>query len=142
MNADEILAEVRRCSVKLFVLDGRLKASPPGVLPAALKAAIREGALEIKSLLRDEQDRASADAALELLKRLKGYTLPAGRMPAARGLALRMRALPDPERILNALQNFERELIALGGEHDRKLGEAVAAVLSTFPGARLVQDHR
>ena len=143
MNAGEILADVRRCGVELFVLDGRLKASSPGVLPAELKAVIREHAAEIRAALpiyvRAEQDRTLADQALDLLNRLKGYTVPSGRMTAARTLAARMRGLTEPAAILGALKNFERELAALGGEYDPQLAEVIDIVQRSFPGARLVK---
>jgi hypothetical protein len=48
MNAQQILDEVRRCGAALVIIHGRLKASPPGVLPGDLKVAIRERAAEIK----------------------------------------------------------------------------------------------
>jgi hypothetical protein len=51
MNAQEILAEVEKFGATLVVLDGKLKATPPGVLPSDLKAAIRERAPEIKAAL-------------------------------------------------------------------------------------------
>jgi hypothetical protein len=51
MNTQQILDEVRRCGAALVIVDGRLKASPPGMLPAELKAAIRERAAEIKERL-------------------------------------------------------------------------------------------
>jgi hypothetical protein len=51
MNVEEIIAQVHRCGADLTVIDGRLKAAPPGVLPPELKAAIRERAAEIKALL-------------------------------------------------------------------------------------------
>ncbi len=51
MNAQEILAKVEKLGATLVVLDGKLKATPPGVLPSDLKAAIRERAPEIKAAL-------------------------------------------------------------------------------------------
>jgi hypothetical protein len=42
MNVQEIFAEARRHGVHLLVLDGKLKASPPGILPADLRSAIRK----------------------------------------------------------------------------------------------------
>jgi hypothetical protein len=57
MNALELLDQVRCLDAELIVVDGKLKASPPGVLPPALKAAIRDRAAEIKAHLCAEQDR-------------------------------------------------------------------------------------
>jgi len=51
VNVQEILLEVKKFGVALAVFDGKLKATPPGVLPDYLKAAIREQATEIKAAL-------------------------------------------------------------------------------------------
>jgi len=80
-----------------------------------------------------------AEQALALLNQLKCYTLPAVRMSAAHELAERMRGLADTAAILHALRDFERELIALGGEYDRELAGAMAMVERVFTGARLVK---
>jgi tubulysin polyketide synthase-like protein len=65
MNAQEILAQVHRLDAELIVVDGKLKASPPGVLPPELKAAIRDRAAEIKTHLRAEQDPSVAEPEAE-----------------------------------------------------------------------------
>jgi tubulysin polyketide synthase-like protein len=57
MNAQQILDQVYRLDAKLIVIDGKLKASPPGVLPPELKATIRDRAAEIKAHLHAERDR-------------------------------------------------------------------------------------
>jgi hypothetical protein len=87
----------------------------------------------------DDKEFDAAGTALTLLARLKGYTLPSGRMPVIRDLAKRMRGLVDMAEILDALRDFERELIAQGGVYDTELAAAVGIVQSTFPGARLVK---
>jgi hypothetical protein len=51
MTAQEVLTQVRKRGVALAVIDGRLKGSPPGLLPQDLKTAIRDRAAEIKALL-------------------------------------------------------------------------------------------
>jgi hypothetical protein len=51
MNVQEILLEVKKFGAALAVFDGKLKATPPGVLPNYLKTAIRERAPEIKAAL-------------------------------------------------------------------------------------------
>ena len=81
----------------------------------------------------------SVESAGALLARLKSYTLPIGRMPTVRRLAERMRGLTEPAEISSALQNFEREMIELGGCYDPQLGEAVAMVERIFRGARLMK---
>jgi hypothetical protein len=57
--------------------------------PAAARARVvaRQHRAELVSLLTAKQDRATAAEALALLQRLKTYSLPAGRMPAAREIA-------------------------------------------------------
>ncbi len=57
MTAQEVLAQVRERGVALAVIDGRLKASPPGLLPPDLKTAIRDRVVEIKALLPIVQER-------------------------------------------------------------------------------------
>ncbi len=57
MTAAEALTQASERGVTLTVVDGRLKASPPGLLPSELKAAIRDRAFEIKSLLLCTQGR-------------------------------------------------------------------------------------
>jgi hypothetical protein len=81
----------------------------------------------------------TAKMALALLARLKGYSLPSGRMAVIRDLSERMRGLADTTAILHALRDFERELISQGGEYDAELADAVAIVQRTFPGAWLVK---
>jgi hypothetical protein len=57
MTAQEVLTKVRERGVVLVLIDGRLKASPPGLLPPDLKTAIRDRSDEIKALLPIEQER-------------------------------------------------------------------------------------
>ncbi len=57
MTVQEILCQVRERGVALTVIDGRLKASPPGLLSPDLKTAIHEWAAEIKALLPNVQER-------------------------------------------------------------------------------------
>lgn len=58
MTAQEVLSQVRERGVALAVIDGKLKASPPGLLPPDLKTAIRDRAVEIKALLPIVQERS------------------------------------------------------------------------------------
>jgi len=94
---------------------------------------------------------ATAEKALQVLTRLKSYTLPAGRIPTARMIAERCAArlvhrrdgeavfeVDDPSSILAVLLEIEGELIALGGAPDPDLAETVALVEGIFPGSRLV----
>jgi hypothetical protein len=92
--------------------------------------------------------------ALAALKRLKTFTLPAGRMGAAREIAQRLastlgrfneRGEPvedsdDPTAILEVLRAIERDLVALGGTpDDPELAAIVARVEGIFPDAQLVE---
>jgi hypothetical protein len=84
-----------------------------------------------------------ASQALGILARLKGYTLPEGRMAAACAIALRLRPLLaapelDPGAALAALQATEAELTALGGIYDSDLADAIGLVNGAFPGTQLI----
>lgn len=86
----------------------------------------------------------TAEKALELLARLKGYTLPSGRMPVVRALAEQLEAFKNaaPETILRKLESFEAQLIALGGAYDPELAEVIGLVNDAFPGSRLVEVRK
>lgn len=83
-----------------------------------------------------------AALALAQLERLKGYTLPGGRIPAIRELAQRMTGLTEPAEILKALHSFEAELIGRGGRFDPELAATISAVEQTFPDAHLADLRR
>lgn len=57
MTAAEVLTQVRERGVTLAVIDGRLKASPSGLLSPGLKIAIRDRVGEIKALLSVTSER-------------------------------------------------------------------------------------
>jgi len=85
-----------------------------------------------------------ATEALRLLERLKCFTLPRGRMEAARQIVCRLEPLLhvreiDPVQALAVLRQIERDLIALGGAPDPELGEVVETVRRAFPSAGLVE---
>jgi hypothetical protein len=61
VNVQEILLEVQKLGAALAVFDGKLKATPPGVLPDYLKAAIRERAPEIKAALLAASSRDATE---------------------------------------------------------------------------------
>jgi hypothetical protein len=84
------------------------------------------------------------DAALAIVWQLKAYALPEGRIPAAHGIAERLRPLlagPElnPSEALAALLVAEGELNGLGGRLDRELAEAIGLINGVFPDARLVK---
>jgi len=119
--------------VDLFERFKRLYGLTDGLTP--------EAADDVQAVLDAEPDDA-AEEALELLSRLRAYMLPSGRMPVYRELAERMRGLANPTAIWSALQEFERDLIALGGAPDPELAGAVEVLECAFPGARLVEVKR
>jgi hypothetical protein len=85
-----------------------------------------------------------ASEALAILKHLKGYTLPEGRIPAARAISERLRPLLagpelDPTEALATLRTAEGELTALGAIPDPELANAVSLVTAAFPGAGLIE---
>jgi len=132
MTAQTVLAEFKALGIHVELRgNGSLYVAPKKCLTPELIEDVRQHKAELIALL-----------ALERLRRLKGYTLPDGRMHVARELAERTRFLTEPGAILVALQDFERELISLGGEHDPELSEAVALVEPAFPGTQLVKFTR
>jgi hypothetical protein len=109
------------------------------------RQAIRARKAELLRLLagngacHGEPGDPMADKALALLRRLQGYSLPAGRMPVARELARRMRGLTESKEVLAAAKAYEAELIRLGGWYDPALAEATALVTMVFPDVRLAK---
>jgi hypothetical protein len=80
---------------------------------------------------------------LTIIQHLRGYVLPAGRMPAARAIAARLRPLLasadlDLADTVRRLIAVEDELTRLGGQFDPELAEAIEVVTRTFPGSKLV----
>lgn len=145
MTPHEIISAVHRLGVVLAVVDGRLKASPPGLLPPELRSAIRERVAEVKALIEPTAE------ALMTLNRLKTFTVLSGRMDPAREIAercdLRLSrrgedGSNDPCLILAVLRNIERELTELGAEPDPELAEALGIIEVAFPSARLVEIRR
>ena len=147
MSAIAILEEFERRGVQLGVEAGRIIARPLSVIPPDLRKAAAEHKPELVEAI-------VADEALALLNRLKCFTLPARRIPAARVIAERCAArlprwedgkpvfeLNDPVRILEVLREIEGGLIALGGTPD-PLIEGVEMVKRTFPGSRLVDVRK
>ena len=131
--------------------------APKGALRQGEIDRLREHKAEVLRLLKPPAETAPvipspsaitetpdpAGESLAILACLKGYTLPAGRMPTARAIAPRLRPLLtapelDPGAALAALQATEAELTALGGVYDSELADAIEAVTSAFPGARLL----
>lgn len=83
------------------------------------------------------------ETALTIVRRLRGYVLPAGRMPAARTIAASLQPLLanadlDMADTVRRLIAVEDELARLGGRFDPGLAEAVDVVTRTFPGSKLV----
>ena len=152
MTPSTLLAELRNQGVVPVLRDGRLKLRGPAtrITPDLVRRVRQHKAALLGHLVSEEQERATIDEALALLNRLKTFTLPAGRMPAAHMIAERCAArlvhwengqsvfeVGDPAGILAVLRDIEGELIALGGAPE-PLVEAVAMVQRTFPGARLL----
>jgi hypothetical protein len=155
VTPEELLAEAVQRGIELY-LDGQtIRYRGPKTALADLKPQLASYKHGLLPLLRTERDRAATDEALTLLQRLKTFTLPAGRMPAAREIAERWSArlvrwengepvdeADDPASSLAVLRGIERELTALGGVPDPALAEAVAVVEGAFPGSQLVEIRR
>ena len=151
MTPQGLLAEAARRGIELYPDGHTIRYRGPKTALADLKPKLAAHKGELLTLLRAAQDRIAAGNALAHLQRLKTYTLPAGRMAAAREIAWRCGErlmvwangepadlTDDPIRILHALQDIERELVALGGAPDPELADAIKGVTDTFPGATLV----
>jgi hypothetical protein len=147
MNIAALLKEFDRRGVRLRIEAGSIIARPLSAVPQDLRRAATEHKAELLEVIR-------ANEALALLRRLKTYTLPTGRIPAACEIAERFAARlvrwehgrpvfesDDPGRILGLLREIEGELIALGGAPD-PLVESVAMIQRAFPGTRLVEVRK
>ncbi|MGO9056245.1 MAG: hypothetical protein ACLQU2_02490 [Candidatus Binataceae bacterium] len=90
-----------------------------------------------------DQGGSPVETALTIVRRLRGYVLPAGRMAAARAIAARLRPLLasadlDLADTVRLLIEVEDELTRLGGRFDAELAEAIEVLTRTFPGSKLV----
>ncbi|MGO9450967.1 MAG: hypothetical protein ACLQDV_07960 [Candidatus Binataceae bacterium] len=156
MTPQSLLAEAAQRGIELFADGQTIRYRGPKTAVADLRPKLAAHKGELLALLRAKHYRTTTDKALALLKQLRCYTLPAGRMPVVTRLAQRLADamvqwengepvsdLPDdPTVILRSLQGFERELIALGGAPDRELAEAAAIVEAVFPCSRLVEVRK
>jgi len=156
--AVEILSELRERGVRVEARPGgKLYLTPTGNLTPQLIERVRQHKAQILSALTQPSEPASPPAtapvpplpesseavlALAQLERLKGYTLPAGRIPAIREIAERMTGLTEPADIFLALQRLEDELIGQGGRFDPELAATFSDVERSFPDARLVDLRR
>ena len=152
MSATEILAELSARNVRPVLMGEKLKLrGPADCITPELIESVRAAKAALLAYLRAEQDRTEA---LALLQRLKTFTLPTGRMPAAREIAQRLTSTlrrfesdgepaedsDNPAAILDVLRTIERELVALGGTPDGSEVAAISArVEGIFPGAQLVE---
>jgi TubC N-terminal docking domain len=153
VNAEAFLDELKAQGIRLEPLpNGNLYAAPRERLTVELIERIRQHKPALLAHFHAKQQCALADEALALLRRLKCFALPAGRMPAASEIAERCTArlalwdhgepvseADDAVSILAILRDIERELTAIGGYVDPELVETVEMVEHTFPGARLVK---
>ncbi len=138
MKAQAVIADLARRGIRLIPNPPKLTVQGASRLTHEDRKLIRQLKAEILAALRSE----AADT-LAILHRLKGFTVPAGRVRAARAIMERLRPLLtaselDPAQALAALQTAEAELTVLGGIPNRKLSEVVAIVATFFPDARLV----
>ena len=137
MTAVSLVESLRRRGVRLALqAPDRIRVVvPKGVVVPYLRRELVERKAELLMLL-------TADAAIAMIARLKAYTLPSGRMPVARAMIERLEGLTEPAAILAALQEFERELIALGAEFDAALADAISDVQKAFPSAQLIEARK
>jgi hypothetical protein len=130
IEAVTLLENLTRRGVRLTPKPPKLIAEPSSLLTDADRAAIRAHKPRLLALLAVPPQADTkpapipsandpASQALGILARLKGYTLPEGRMPAARTIARRLRPLLtlrelDPAAALAALQATEAEFDGAG----------------------------
>jgi hypothetical protein len=133
MNVEEIIAQVHRCGADLTVIDGRLKAAPPGVLPPELKAAIRERAAEIKALLnagdgRHEPPRKETAMLPLLLAVIADAIVRAPRSPFLDDLAIARaaRCFVEAERtIRDAPETLRAEATSVAADAMNGVADAI-----------------
>jgi hypothetical protein len=145
MSLDELLIELSARKVRVVMADGRL------TLRGAAEGITAELVEQVRQHKVGLRESVITGQALALLARLKGYSLPAGRIDAARIIASRCAArhlkreggpqdrAADASSILAGFQDIERELIANGGRFDPELAKAIEAVEREFPGARFLE---
>ena len=154
IDATSLLKNLTARGIRLTPDPPKLIAEPSSLLTQDDRELIRSLKAQLLTLLEpalaidakptstpaDTDDPAGA--ALSLLERLRGYSLPAGRMPAARAMVERLRPLLggpelDPAASLAALKALEAELTASGGHYDPELADLIG-LLDAFPGSQLV----
>jgi hypothetical protein len=168
MEAEALIASLAQRGIRLFPDGDGIIVEPASRLTEADRDAIRDRKREILALLsrpeaarRYQQAKATCEPenaapiqtcpeaiervemALALIRRLRSYVLPSGRLEAAKALAARLRPLLktadfDPAEALQLLTGVEHDLIQLGGSVDPSLADGIEAVTRTFPGAKLV----
>ena len=146
MDAQALLSNLSARGIMLTPDGDALVARPRQRLTDADREAIRRHKTALLAHLSAEDARVEA---LAVLQRLKAFTLPTGRMAAARLVAQRLACTPgdrkpgdnsdDPTAILHSVRALEGELIALGGRYDIDLAGSISRVESVFPGANLVE---
>jgi len=151
MSANTLLEELNVLDIQVELLgNGNLYVAPRSKLTDTLIERIRAAKPHLVQMLaaKDLQPPVVAydptSEALAILLRLKAFTLPTGRMPAARAIVEGLRVLLaktnfDPVEALAALQAVENELAALGGAYDPMLADAIVPIVHAFPGAELVE---
>jgi len=156
MTPHEILTELARRGVTLRAEGDRIIVKPLSAVPPELREAARVHKQELLELLATQPESDAKQAppstaddpasqALAVLARLRVYSVPAGRMEAAKRTVELLQPLlstsedqVDPAAALSQLQMVESELIELGAQLDPEITAAIEAVTHTFPGARLV----
>jgi hypothetical protein len=90
----ELLADLEHLGIRPAFRDGHVKLVGPRskLTPEVVKQADVHWA-SLLDYARAQQDEVVAAQASELSRRLKGYTIPAGKMRRARDLAVRIRGI-------------------------------------------------
>jgi hypothetical protein len=149
VRGDKLIIDAPKGALGLSEID-QLREHKAEVLALLKPRAESAAVVPSRSATTEVPDPASntaASEALVVLRRLKTFTLPSGRMPAARVIAERLRPLLtvpelDPAAALAALQATEAELTALGGAYEPELADAIGLVSSVFPRTRLIRLNK
>jgi hypothetical protein len=140
MTPSELLINLRSRGIRVTPSGGYLVIEPSELLTDTDRDALRAAKPQLLEMLAE-------DEALAIVRRLRFFSFPTGRMPAAAAVLIRLAPLSEApfeplEPVLLELRRIEAELVALGGSYDQELAEAVEQVQSVFPGAKLIEVRR
>jgi hypothetical protein len=134
MEIQSLLENLKARGIRLSTNGQRVVVEPASRLTDQDREAIRAAKPELLRALSDP---------MEILARLKGYVLPAGRMETARIIVQQLEPLLkvpelDQGECCHMLRAIESDLVKSGAVFEPDLAAAVQTVSDFFPGAKLV----